>query len=90
MIIEWLSQVGASIWAWVAGLFPDWTLPSELTDPNGLLGSVFALGTGLGPFVDWGFVTAVGAIPLAFWALMLSIKAIRALISHIPLFGGKG
>ncbi len=88
MIIEWLMSVAAGLWGFVGSLLPDWELPAELTDPDGMLGQVFALGQGLSPFIDWAFVGLVGGIPLAVWVIGLLWKAFRMFISHFPFFGG--
>lgn len=88
MIIEWLMGVAAGLWDFIGGLLPDWELPAALTDPNGLLGGIFALGQGLSPFINWQFVGTVGAIPLVVWVIGLLWRGARMVISHFPLFGG--
>lgn len=88
MIIEWLMGVASGLWSWIGSLLPDWQLPPELMDPNGFIGGIFALGQGMSPFINWGFVALVGAIPLAVWVIGLLWKAARMVLSHFPLFGG--
>jgi hypothetical protein len=90
MITEWLVYVGTQFWGFIAGLFPDWTLPAELSSPDGFMAQINAFGSGLGVWVDWGFVATVGAIPLGIWATVLMIRAVRLLISHLPFIGGNG
>lgn len=88
MIVEWLTGLAAGLWEFIGGLLPDWELPPELADPNGFVGQIFALGQGLAPFIDWGFVGLIGAIPLAVWVIGLLWRAGRMVMSHIPFFGG--
>lgn len=88
MITEWLVNVAAGLWGVIAGIFPDWTLPAELANPDGLMAQVNAFFSGLAPFVDWSFVATVGAIPLGIFATGLIIRAIQFLWSHMPFVGG--
>lgn len=90
MITEWLVAVATSFWGWLGGLLPDWELPPEIADLSSGLNGIFALGAGLAPFAEWGFVAAVGAIPIAIWISGVAWKTIRMIASHIPLFGGNG
>lgn len=90
MIIEWLAKVGIGIASWVVTLFPEIELPEILVDLDDHINGLFAYGEGLGAFVAWPVIGAIAAIPLLAWAGGLLFKAVRALLAHIPLFGGKG
>jgi hypothetical protein len=90
VIIEWLVQVASGFWGWIANLFPDWTLPPELANPNGLLGQIMSFGRGLEPFVNWTLVGIIGAIPLAVWGIGIAAKLVLKLVSHLPFIGGNG
>lgn len=90
MIIEWLVEMAAGLWGFLADLFPDWEVDEEMISPNGWLGQLFALGYGLEPWVNWGFVTLLGAIPFAVWVIGITVKMVRSLITHIPFIGGSG
>ena len=56
MIIEWLVKVAVGFWQWIADMFPDWEVPPELLDADGIIGQIFAFGQGLEPFVNWTLV----------------------------------
>lgn len=90
MITEYFIQVAVGLWAWLADLFPDWDLPPELLNSDGMIAQVFALGYGAEPFVNWGFVTALAAIPFGVWVIGITVKAVRLLIGHVPFVGGNG
>lgn len=90
MIVEWLVSVGTGVVAWVVGLIPGWEVPSWLTNADDLLNSIWQLGDGLEPFVDWNLAATVGGACLLLWPICLAIVGVRALISHIPFVGGKG
>lgn len=90
MIVEWFLNLCAGVWSSLSGLFPEWSMPAELADPNAGLGQIFALGQGLEPFVNWPVVTALGAIPLVVWSIGVGWKLLRQAASHIPFFGGHG
>lgn len=88
MIVEWLVNLAAGLFKFIADLFPDWETPPELLDPTGLMAQVMAHTAGLGIFVDWALIGALALIPLGVWVLGLSFRALKTLISHIPFFGG--
>lgn len=90
MIPEWFMGVASGLMTFFADLLPDWELPADLADPDGMLAAIFALGAGAGAFVDWVFVAAVGAVPLSVWIIGLLWKAARMAFSHFPGFGGSG
>lgn len=90
MILEWLVKVAVGLWQWIADLFPDWDAPVELTDADGMIGQIFALGTGLEPWVNWSLIGVLGAIPLAVWVIGMTVKMVRVLLAHVPFIGGNG
>lgn len=90
MISEAFINFALGIATWAVGLIPDWELPAELLDADGMISDLFAFGAGLGPWVDWGFVLGLAAIPLGVWVIGLTWKAIRTILSHFPQFGGSG
>lgn len=90
MIVEWLVSVAAGLWEFIGSMLPDWEIPAELADPNGMLGQLFALGQGMEPFVNWTLVGILAAIPLAVWLIGITWRAFRTIASHIPFFGGNG
>lgn len=90
MITEWIISVGSGFASWAAGLFPQLTIPSWLTNADDYVNGVFAYGDGLGAWVDWPVVAAIGAVPLATWVLMLTVRGGRVALSHLPFVGGRG
>lgn len=90
MIIEWLVKVAVGFWQFLADMFPDWELPPELLDADGMIAQVFSFGQGLEPFVNWPLVGALGLIPLAVWVIGLTVRMVRLLLSHVPFIGGNG
>ncbi|MHA3724598.1 hypothetical protein ACXR2T_12040 [Leucobacter sp. HY1910] len=90
MILEWLIEMAVGLWKFLAGLFPDWTLPPELASADGMLGQLFAFGQGLEPWANWPLLATLGAIPPAVWIIGVMIKAVRLLIGHVPFIGGNG
>lgn len=90
MITEWLIQVGTGLWAFLAGLFPDWIAPPEMLQAGGMIEQLFGFGQGLEPFADWGLLALLGAIPLTVWVSGITIRSVRLLISHVPFVGGNG
>lgn len=90
MIIEWLMRVGTGFASWVVSIFPTLDLPEGIVNLDDHITSVLALGAGTGVFIDWTYIGFVAAIPLSVWALGLLVKAVRALVAHIPFVGGKG
>lgn len=90
MIVEWLLSVGAAISEWVASLMPPVEIPDEIVNVDDSINDLFALGSGLGAWVDWALCAIVLGIPLTIWVVGLSVRALRALIAHVPFFGGGG
>lgn len=90
MFIEWLAQVGAAIGEWFAGLIPPLDIPDELVHLDEAINSIFEYGNGLGAWIDLQLCAAILAIPLVVWVVGLSVRAIRAIIAHIPFIGGGG
>lgn len=90
MITEWLVSVGAGFGAWVATLFPELELPDWFTGVDDIVNGVFAYGDGLGAWVAWDIVPAILLLPIAIWAVGLTVRAARAAIGHVPFVGGKG
>lgn len=90
MITEFLVKVAVGLFEFFAGLFPDWDVPPELLDADGMIGGIISLGTGLEPFVNWGFVSAIAMIPLVVWVIGITVRAVRLLMGHVPGIGGNG
>lgn len=89
MITEWFLTMIAGFFGWIADFVPDWNVPVELTDPDGLIGSVFAISTGLGVWIDWAFIGALASIPLIIWVAGITWQGLRMMWSHLPFVGGR-
>lgn len=90
MIIEWLVKVAVGLWQWIADLFPDWDIPAELTDPDGMFVQIASFGQGLEPWVNWGLMGGLALIPLGMWVIGVTVKLVRLLLGHVPGIGGNG
>jgi hypothetical protein len=90
MIVEWFAAVGVAIADWVASLMPAIEIPDDLVHLDAAINSIFEYGDGLGAWIDINLCAVVLAIPLAVWAVGLTVRAARALAAHIPFIGGGG
>lgn len=90
MIVLWFFSVAAGFVQWLASLFPVLELPDQLVNLDDGFNSVFAMGDGLGAFVPWPVIGVLAAVPLTIWVGGLTIRALRALIAHLPFIGGRG
>jgi hypothetical protein len=88
MIVEWLLGLGETISEWLAGL-----MTFEGVNPEAvwsqMSGLVAQFGS-LGAWIAWGTIgTAVG-VAISVWLVCLGIKVTRAVLAHVPQFGGAG
>lgn len=90
MILEWLLTIGTSVSGWIADLFPIWNVPAALSSPQSAVASVMSNFVGLGSWVSWPILIGCVAAVLGTWLVMFTIKLIRAVIAHVPQFGGAG
>ncbi|KRA23520.1 hypothetical protein ASD65_03100 [Microbacterium sp. Root61] len=90
MISEWFLGLAVGFVQWLAGVFGEWTPPPELTGAssavNGIIGSL----AGMGVWVAWPVLGACVGAAITAWAIVVGIKLVRAVIAHIPAFGGAG
>lgn len=89
MISDWMIDVALGFALWFLDLLP----PIHL-DPQFLDGSYLQLVLdwfdGLGVWVVWPVVVLCVSTVAGTWLLGFGVKALRALIAHIPFVGGKG
>lgn len=90
MISEWFLDTSASFTEWLADLFGEWTPPEFMSDPQGVLGSLLAMFVGLGGWVDWTVLGVCLTAVIAAFVVGFTIKLVRAVVAHVPLFGGAG
>lgn len=89
MIIEWILEVSAAFNEWFATLFPPVDLPfnpAQPVDLDPMIGWV----VGIGFWVDFGLLAGIAAAAAGIWVAFLGTKAVRALVAHVPFFGGRG
>lgn len=90
MIAEFFASLGMDIAIWVTTLFPEWEIPSWVTDSRGQLVGMIEAHNGLGVWVDWVVLGLCITATATTYGVVLVIKLVRAVIGHIPQVGGKG
>jgi hypothetical protein len=90
MISEWFLNMTATFVAWLGSLFPEWEDSTAFDSVAGLVSELFGWFVGLGVWVDWGVLSVCVALQLSVTLAAFSIKVLRGVASHIPLFGGSG
>jgi len=90
VITEWFAEIAMDFAIWIASLFPEWEVPVWMEDTRGAMVTFLESSVGLGVWVDWSALgiclTAVGVAYVA----GLTIRLIRAILAHVPQFGGSG
>lgn len=90
MIVQYFLQIGAAFIAWLGGLMPAVDIPASVASPGGILNSILAFASGLGVWIDWSFLGICCGVVVLAWSSGLLMKVGRAVIAHVPWFGGKG
>ena len=90
MIAEFFMSLAAGFVDWLAGLFGEWEPPAALVDMSDSIGYLWGQFASLGVWVDWGVLAACVAAALTTWAVVVGIKLVRAVVAHVPVFGGAG
>lgn len=89
MIIEFLYQVGNTVAMWVIGFLPH--IPDEqalaASQPLLMIGAYMG---SLNSWVNWPLVAAQVVVVTGLYFTFMALKIVRALISHVPFFGGSG
>lgn len=89
MVTELLLAVAQLIATWVQGLFPP--LPTDnLLDGLVQLATIGQYVGSLSVWVNWLALAAQVAFVLGTYFTFLGVRIARALIGHVPLFGGNG
>lgn len=89
MITEWLISIGTSVAGWFGGLFPTDDPPSWFVGLSSSFNSITSQ-FDAGSWVSWTIPVTVTGSVLAVWLTMFGIKAVRAIASYLPFFGGAG
>lgn len=90
MITEWFVSIGCHIAAWVGSLFPDWTPPDFLVHFSDTVNAILANVSGLGVWADWVYIIICVSAVMLVWGVSFGIKLVRAIVAHVPFFGGAG
>lgn len=89
MIIEFLYGIGNFISVWVLGWLPH--IPDEAA--FAMSQPLYAIGSYMGSlrsWVNWPLVATQVGLVLGLYFTFMALKIVRALISHVPFFGGSG
>ena len=89
MIIEWLVTLAVNIVTWLSEEVLTWE-GIQPVDIWGHVEGMVAQFASIGVWIDWPAVSTAVGLAIGVWLVCLGIKAIRALIAHIPQFGGSG
>lgn len=90
MITEWFLELVAGVLGWLADAFGEWEPPQELVDASAGVNGFLANFSGLGAWVSWPVLASCVAAALLVWLTVVGIKLVRAIVAHIPAFGGAG
>jgi hypothetical protein len=90
LIVEWFMQLSAGFVAWLASLFGEWEEADAFDSVAGFVAELFGWFVGLGVWVNWGVLSVCIALQLTVTLTAFSIKLLRGVAAHIPLFGGSG
>jgi hypothetical protein len=88
MIIEWLNSIAMGFVGWLGGLMPHWDAPTD--SPSGAFAQIVQVIAGMGVWIPWPVLILCTGIVVAAWLVTLSVMLLRAVIAHVPLFGGAG
>jgi hypothetical protein len=88
MISEFFLQLAQDITTWLAGFM---TYPgAKPQDVWGQMSGLVSQFASLGVWINWAAVAGAVGVALSVWLVCLGIKIVRAIIAHIPAFGGAG
>jgi hypothetical protein len=90
LITEYFLGLAVTVGNFFLDLIPDWSIPDFFLTLDTQLNSFAAAGAGMGVWVPWPLVIACTTISLGSWVIGLSVKAVRALLGHVPQIGGNG
>jgi hypothetical protein len=89
VIFEYFLGLVADIVNWLAANVFTWDGPQPRNvwgDIEGMVNNVASIGV----WIDWAAIFTAAALAIGVWLACLGIKALRALIAHIPQVGGAG
>lgn len=89
MITEWLVGMVEDLLIFIANLMPSWS-PGEMAGARSTLMGLLETFGGFGVWIDWTLLGVCMAAVVGAWAVAVGTKLIRALLAHVPQFGGSG
>lgn len=89
MIIEWLVTIAANVVGWISDNLLTWDGAQPRAIWSEMEGMVAQVGS-MGVWIDWASIATAVGLAVTVWLACLAIKAVRALIAHIPQIGGAG
>lgn len=90
MISEFFMGLATNFVVWLAGLFGSWTPPEQLLNAVDAVDGFLSGVSGVGVWVDWAVLSACLVASSTTFGIVLSVRVILRLASHVPLFGGAG
>lgn len=90
MIVEWLLDLVLGFCEWFLGLFDDFDMPTEALSPMSGLTQLAGAVNGMGVWVPWAAIAVSVSLVIGFWVVMMTVKIVRQVAAHVPLFGGAG
>jgi hypothetical protein len=90
VISEWFMNMAAGFVEWLASLFGEWEPPTQLTDMADSAGYLVGQFASLGVWVNWPVLIGCVAASVAVWTVVVGIKLLRAVVAHLPEWGGAG
>lgn len=90
MISEFFVTLFGSVVGWIADLLGPWNPPPELLDASKSVNGLIHSFAGMGAWVNWTVLGACVAAAVGTWLVVVGIKLVRAVLAHIPAFGGAG
>lgn len=90
MITEWfLGLVSTVVQFFVDGI-PDWEVPSQVVNLDDTINGFTGMLDGSGVWLPWAFMFGCIAVVVGSYVVGLTVKVVRAVLAHVPAFGGAG
>lgn len=90
MIVEWWFSLTIGVNVWLASLFPAWDAPAFLVDFDNTVNGVMSNLSGVAVWADWVYILVVVGAVILVWGIAFVVKLARAVVAHVPFFGGSG
>lgn len=89
MIVEWLIGIANNIVTWISTNLLTWQGAQPQNIWPGVQGWVSQFAS-IGVWINWAATISAIGLAIGVWLVCLGIKAVRALVSYVPEFGGAG